>query len=194
MRRRVACPCEKRCWRICRLSTGPLLQRLRPIRTGCSLFSLARSTRFPPARSAQRTIAAIRYVPNADCFFQGDDPLAIIRSVPELVALRVTEREPWATERLDPYQCNIIIEALSAASLDEVQRVFRFVSDQVTVIDADLNGVASADSGPTGNTYDRGIAFAPRRDVKDRCLGGRDRRTDCRKECLGASGGQNEGY
>ncbi len=107
------------------------------------------------ARSAQRMMNAIRYVPNADCFFQGDDPFAIMRLVPELLAVRVCEREPWATERFDPYQCNIVIEALSAAPLDELQRVFRFVSDQITVVDADLHGGAPAENSltetPTGS-------------------------------------------
>jgi two-component system chemotaxis sensor kinase CheA len=87
------------------------------------------------ARGAGRTITALRYVPNSDCFFRGDDPVALVRSVPELLAFRVTPREPWMKEGYDPFACNVVIEALSAASPDDLRRIFRLVPDQVVVIE-----------------------------------------------------------
>jgi two-component system chemotaxis sensor kinase CheA len=50
-----------------------------------------------------------------------------------LVALRLSNREPWQSlSELDPFLCNLRIDALSSAPLDEVKPVFRFVPDQVS--------------------------------------------------------------
>ncbi|MDR3462966.1 MAG: chemotaxis protein CheA [Beijerinckiaceae bacterium] len=81
------------------------------------------------ARAARRQLTAVRYTPKADCFFLGDDPLALVRSIPALVRLAIVPREPWDT-LLDPYECNLIIEALSAAPVDKIQPIFRFIAGQ----------------------------------------------------------------
>jgi two-component system, chemotaxis family, sensor kinase CheA len=79
------------------------------------------------------SLVAVRYTPRADCFFAGDDPMALSRSVPDLVALRLSSREPWPpVSEFDPFSCNLVVELLSGAPLDEVKAVFRFVPDQVT--------------------------------------------------------------
>lgn len=85
------------------------------------------------ATSGGRTLVAVRYTPNADCFFLGDDPMALARAIPELVALALGGRDPWDASALDPYACNLIVEALSTAPVDEVRAVFRFVADQVVL-------------------------------------------------------------
>jgi two-component system chemotaxis sensor kinase CheA len=86
------------------------------------------------AEAGDAPLVAIRYVPRSDCFFAGDDPMALLRSVPELVAVRVSNRDPWPpVTEFDPFSCNLSIEALSAASVDEVRTVFRFVPDQVSL-------------------------------------------------------------
>ena len=77
--------------------------------------------------------AAIRYEPAPGCFFVGDDPLALMRAVPSLIAVRVEPREPWSLPSYDPFSCNLVLLALSAAPADEVRAVFRFVPDQAVV-------------------------------------------------------------
>ncbi len=78
-------------------------------------------------------LVAIRYTPRSDCFFAGDDPIALLRAVPGLIAVRLTERDPWPPAgEIDPFSCNLTIEALSGARLDDVRAPFRFVPDQVT--------------------------------------------------------------
>jgi two-component system chemotaxis sensor kinase CheA len=87
------------------------------------------------ARAAGATLVALRYVPREDCFFAGDDPLAIAEAIPEPVALRMMAREPWsALDSFDPYRCNLVIEAVSAAPLPDVSRIFRFIPDQVEIV------------------------------------------------------------
>jgi two-component system, chemotaxis family, sensor kinase CheA len=91
--------------------------------------------RDPAVRRAQdRPLVAIWYTPRADCFFAGDDPMALLRSVPDLVAVRLSARDPWPpAAEIDPFSCNLRIEALSGAELDRVKAIFRFVPDQVSL-------------------------------------------------------------
>ncbi|WP_114947167.1 chemotaxis protein CheA [Microvirga calopogonii] len=87
------------------------------------------------------SLIAIRYIPRADCFFAGDDPLGLLRSVPDIVTLSVTSREPWPpAAEIDPFSCNLLIEALSAGTFDAVRSVFRFVPDQVTLHELSSRG------------------------------------------------------
>ncbi|WP_454715648.1 chemotaxis protein CheA [Caulobacter segnis] len=75
---------------------------------------------------------AIRYTPRADCYFAGDDPIAIIAGVPDLVELRVDLREPIDDQALyDPFTCNLVIQALSTADWSLVEASLRLVRDQV---------------------------------------------------------------
>jgi two-component system chemotaxis sensor kinase CheA len=113
-----------------------------------------------PKEGGPRTLVGIRYVPREDCFFTGDDPLALAAQIPELVTLRIAAREAWpALDAIDPYRCNLVIEALSGAALPDVQRVFRFVPDQVELAGVVAEEERGADAGP-----------APAREVADKTI------------------------
>jgi len=87
------------------------------------------------AGRAGRRLTAVRYLPRDDCFFAGDDPLALVASVPDLLAVEVTAREAWPPlDRMDPYRCQLAIEALSAADVADVRGIFRLIPDQVQVV------------------------------------------------------------
>lgn len=93
---------------------------------------------------AGETGVAIRYTPRTDCYFAGDDPIAIISSVPSLASLRVGLREPVADLALyDPFSCNLTIEALSTAEWSQIEAALRLVRDQV-----ELTRLAPAPAGP----------------------------------------------
>ena len=102
-----------------------------------------------PGRTAD-SLTAIRYTPARDCFFRGDDPLAVIRAVPALVALQITPREPWSLAAFDPFACNLLIEALSAAPAEAVRVALQLVADQVVIeaVAPDGAGPGSADRSP----------------------------------------------
>ena len=76
-------------------------------------------------------LTAFRYSPRPDCFFLGDDPMALVRAVPGLVALRLLQRPPEPDALFDPFRCRLDIEAATTAAFADVQAVFRFQSDQV---------------------------------------------------------------
>ena len=87
------------------------------------------------ALDAGSACVALRYEPHAECFFNGDDPLATMARVPGILHLRVQPREPWpAPGEFDPFRCNLLIEAITAAPLSEIEAVFRLIPDQVRMI------------------------------------------------------------
>lgn len=76
-------------------------------------------------------VTGIRYAPIRDCFFLGDDPMALMRAVPGLAALDIAVAAP--ADPFDPFACTMVIEALSTAPASAITPVFRFVTDQVTL-------------------------------------------------------------
>ena len=87
------------------------------------------------ALPAQDDLVAVRYTPDPDCFFRGDDPIKIVRGAPDITAMRIALRES-GEERAsyDPFRCNLVIELLSSAAIADVKAAFRFVADQVEIL------------------------------------------------------------
>lgn len=86
----------------------------------------------PEAAQGDRLLTAFRYLPDADCFFRGDDPLAVAASVPELLDLAVLPQGGWGPlDSWDPFRCATVLEGVSAAPLEAVRAAFRLVPDQV---------------------------------------------------------------
>ena len=81
-------------------------------------------------------VTAIRYTPSKDCFFLGDDPIALVRSIPALIALEIDPREPWDVANFDPFACNLVIQALAAAPIGDIKAIFRFAPDQTVIVAA----------------------------------------------------------
>jgi two-component system chemotaxis sensor kinase CheA len=103
------------------------------------------------AQAAGLAVTALRYLPSEDCFFLGDDPLALLRAVPELIALRIEPRDPWPDAAgYSPFACNLRIEALSTAAVEDIRHVFRFVPDQLTLAALPAQAVATAPEGEAG--------------------------------------------
>ena len=93
-------------------------------------------------------IFAVCYEPIAGCFFNGDDPLQLIRQLPGLLAFRVEPREAFAPlADLDPYVCNLRLLAISAGEHDEVRGVFRLVPDQVRIAAIPVEAVSVGKAG-----------------------------------------------
>ena len=68
-----------------------------------------------------RVTTALQFIPDPDCFFQGEDPIARMTSLPQLLALDVEPLSAWpALSALDPFKCNLVLTALTASTLDAV--------------------------------------------------------------------------
>jgi two-component system chemotaxis sensor kinase CheA len=80
------------------------------------------------------TLIAISYTPDANCFFRGEDPLALMRQVEGTRLLRVSPEYPWpGIEEIDPFQCNMRLNAVASAPMAEIEHLFRYVRDQVDI-------------------------------------------------------------
>jgi two-component system chemotaxis sensor kinase CheA len=103
-------------------------------------------------RSRHANVAAstaIRYAPAPDCFYQGEDPVVRIATLPLLLAQELMPAKPWPSlSELDPYACNLVLLALSAASVDSVRAHMRGHSGECEVVDlAPASGVVAPDRG-----------------------------------------------
>jgi two-component system, chemotaxis family, sensor kinase CheA len=81
-------------------------------------------------------LLAISYEPLVGCFFNGDDPMALLRKVPRLLAFHIEAREAWPPlAELDPFACNLRFQGISAGNQAELSHIFRLVPDQVQIVD-----------------------------------------------------------
>lgn len=76
------------------------------------------------APHAHGALVAVRYTPDRQAYFNGDDPLAIVRAVPDLAGLDITLGEP-AADDYDPFACTLRLCLVSTAPPDAVRAAFR---------------------------------------------------------------------
>jgi two-component system chemotaxis sensor kinase CheA len=121
-----------------------LLTRLGETPTAPSAFGISDGSDWLPALLARGFdtsvpedggLTAFRYEPDSECFFRGDDPLAIIASVPKLRAFKILPTQPWPSlEDMEPFRCNLVMEGLAEAGVDEVATALRLIKDQVRIL------------------------------------------------------------
>ncbi|WP_436527129.1 chemotaxis protein CheA [Actinoplanes sp. HUAS TT8] len=84
------------------------------------------------------TLRFVRYRPDQDCFFRAEDPLHLIRQVPGLARMVVIRPEQWPPrEEYDEYACLVSFVVATRASIGELDYLFRYVSDQISVVELD---------------------------------------------------------
>ena len=105
-------------------------------------------------------ISLVSYLPPEDCFFRGEDPLHLALQIPQLLAFGIEARSPWAAlASLDPFCCTVGFHAFSSADRTEIEALFRYVPDQVSIVAlaaAALSApaLASAAGGPAGRAWE----------------------------------------
>ncbi|MDD0839794.1 chemotaxis protein CheA [Curvibacter sp. HBC61] len=101
------------------------------------LLALPEALRMGVWRAAQSPAPGLQllwgeYQPDEQCFFQGEDPLYLVRQLPGLVWAEVQSRQPWPElASLDAYQCQLAFHWLALSDVDTVASHFRYVPDQV---------------------------------------------------------------
>ncbi|RTL34337.1 MAG: chemotaxis protein CheA, partial [Burkholderiales bacterium] len=86
----------------------------------------------------------LRYQPEPDCFFKGEDPWQLVRSTPGLVELQVLSPAQWGDmATFDCYRCQLGFLLLSSAPEAYLQEHFRYVPEQ-----CELVAVPAASSAP----------------------------------------------
>ena len=101
------------------------------------------------AAAAAGPCVAIRYLPRPDSYFAGVDPIAVLAAAPGLRALDIRPREPFGDlADYDPFTCNLALTALSEAPIDAVRAAFRFVADEVELVEVAARREADAVAEP----------------------------------------------
>ena len=89
-----------------------------------------------PKPDPESRLIAFCYEPDPGCFFDGHDPLGVVRRVPGLRLFRMEAREahpPLAD--LDPYSCNLRLGGICDTTPAELAAVFRLLPDQVRIFE-----------------------------------------------------------
>ena len=97
------------------------------------------------ASVAAQASTALRLIPDRDAFYRGEDPVARLVALPGLLALDLQPESDWpALSALDPFSCNLVLTALTAAPAADVVAVLQGQSGvcEVRAVGAD---VASAE-------------------------------------------------
>lgn len=78
-------------------------------------------------------LIALRYQPEAECFFKGEDPWHLALNIPGLVHLSAQGAKPWpSSAEFDCYACNLDIVAVSSSPKAYLEEHFRYVPEQVS--------------------------------------------------------------
>lgn len=109
--------------------------RAKPVATSASVrHAWAGVAAIRTAAPTGTAVLTIEYVPDAACFFSGDDPVQIAHSVPGLVWSEIVPREAWpAPADFDPYVCNLVFRLASTAGRAAIEDHFRYTPDAVTI-------------------------------------------------------------
>ena len=77
---------------------------------------------------------AVRYTPNADAFFRGEDPLALVERLPGLLVVDLAPRgQKQPLDTINPFVCTLDIMLLSSADAEAIAPLLIDVSDQTEV-------------------------------------------------------------
>jgi two-component system chemotaxis sensor kinase CheA len=88
---------------------------------------------------------ALKFVPAADCFFKGEDPVGKVLSLAGLLAVDLEPREAWpALEGFDPYKCNLVITAITTSPPDTVRAHLKGHTGQCEVRAVEIAAAAAA--------------------------------------------------
>ena len=81
-----------------------------------------------------RPLLAWSFDPEESCFFNGNDPIAMLQHSPGMLAMRTTSCEPLpAFNVLDPLACWLRFEVLSLASREALEEHMRYVADCIDI-------------------------------------------------------------
>jgi two-component system chemotaxis sensor kinase CheA len=97
-------------------------------------------------RDSEMPLVAFRYVPDGDAFFRGEEPMALVATLPGIVALDIlpTAGQWPAPEAFEVFSCVMAIEGLSSATADTLRPFFRLVPDQFTLLPAPTDAADTA--------------------------------------------------
>lgn len=144
--------------------TSQSSSEVQPLPEKLPLANIPEPIRLAAFRLAQAgdTLCWLTYTPVADCFFQGDDPFFNARQTPDILWCRIAPTEPWpALAELDAYRCVLSFELLTTAPRAELLEQYRYVPDQIKLIEVNPLGLVLPQGDPNGGpVYEDFVADA----------------------------------
>ncbi len=109
-----------------------------PDTTQLELEAWARSTAADwPEEMVQLEPPAVAfwYRPEESCFFLGDDPINLLRQLPDpvLLELLLPDTVP-PLEEFDPYTCQVAFRGVVFETIDRIATIFQYVPDQIRLV------------------------------------------------------------
>ena len=88
------------------------------------------------ALSAGEPLCAIRYAPDENSFFFGDDPINLLRQLQDIRLLEIATGEaPETLENYDPFVCTLTFLVVVGDSRESLAALFAYVDDQLCLVD-----------------------------------------------------------
>lgn len=85
-------------------------------------------------KTDENDILALVYTPDEQCFFNGDDPIHTVKSIPGLEWFKVDKCNDWGdVESLDPFHCNLKFYCLITEKESKVRDFLRYVAEQIEI-------------------------------------------------------------
>lgn len=85
--------------------------------------------------STQTALFYVRYTPEPECFFKGEDPFFLIRQVPGIIAGQLICSDQGLPADFDCYQSRLTYIAWTVAARHELIEHFRYVPEQISIHD-----------------------------------------------------------
>jgi len=80
------------------------------------------------------SLCRLRYRPEEECFFKGEDPFFQLTQLPEPIWRRISAREDWPPlAELDAYRCVLDFELILSTDAAPLAEHFRYVPDQIEI-------------------------------------------------------------
>ena len=98
----------------------------------------------------EQQLFAIRYQPDAGCFFAGDDPLHFVNEVPGLVWFSAAEVKPWGELiELDPFSANLAFHIITVCNEETLLNHLRYIPEQVSILTLCPSDLGHKDETPS---------------------------------------------
>lgn len=90
------------------------------------------------------SVVLVDYAPDEGCFFAGEDPLRLVLATPGLCWLEIVPAQDWPdAQAFDPFACNLRFRMAATAPRDEIEHHFRYVPDNVLLVEAEVESLAA---------------------------------------------------
>lgn len=107
-------------------------------------------------------LQVVRYRPEPECFFKGEDPMRLASATPGLVHLQLDDSQRWpGPEAFDCYECRLSFLIASSAPAAYLEEHFRYVPEQIEIMPLSLaKAMAAAPAAATEGGTESGAPVA----------------------------------